>query len=325
MLYKVICNHRSHRHGSGLSVDPPIRQGLELYGQDTIWNLTEYLFDNPDIVFIVYKTFRCDGVLSSPIGLRKSNDSRGGHTALLPESETIQVVSDILRAALIDIADCSPWDGDMDGDMLAPYLFVYHHRTQLQDLASQADGESAPHVSCLLSYIQSHHGSEYDDAESKLGQHVVTAEHLTKLWIPNHVVVSRKGNHDVAYVLADWPKYGVDEHTKREVLTLKCWSWEYDGTMLNRKFEDLTISLAGHDEMPFSKLVAFPLDSGSEDLSRRLRDRGHKFWKLRYQHLVKYDGLDFNMEKTYVRIKQMKLPYTTRNSSSCVDPYTFYD
>ena len=225
VLYKVICDHRSHRHGSGLSVDIPVRRGLELNGQDTIWNLTEYLFYSPDIVFIVFKSFSCDGVLSSPLGLGRPRNNRSGDTAPVeprPESEAIYVVSDILRTALIDMADCLPFDGSMDGEMLAPYLFLYHHRTQLENFACQTDLELARHVSCLMSYVKAHYGAEYDDADVKFAQHVVTAEHLTKLWVPNQIVVSRKGIHDTAYVLADWPERRTDEVSKRGNLRLKC-------------------------------------------------------------------------------------------------------
>jgi hypothetical protein len=260
---------------------------------------------------MIFKSFSCDGVLSSPLGMRRSRNDRSGDEALVeprPESEAIYIVSDILRTALIDMADCLPFDGSMDGEMLAPYLFLYHHRTQLEDFARQTDSELANHVSCLLSYVKARYGAEYDDADAKFAQHVVTAEHLTKLWVPNQIVVSRKGIHDTAYVLADWPRHDTDDDSQRENLVLKCWSWDYDGTKLKRKFEYFTVSLAGHDEMLLSKLLVFPLVSASEELSGQLRDRGHKFWNLRYQHLVKYDGLDFNMEKTYVRICQFGCP-----------------
>jgi len=243
--------------------------------------------------------------------MRTSRNDRNGDTVLVeprPESEAIYIVSDILRAALIDMADCLPFDGSMDGEMLAPYLFLYHHRTRLEDFARQTDDELARHVSCLLSYVKAHYGAEYDDADAKFAQHVVTAEHLTKLWVPNQIVVSRKGIHDIAYVLAHWPKRVIDEPMKRGALVLKCWSWDYDGTKLKRKFKDFTVSLAGHNEVPLSKLLVFPLVSASEELSRQLKNRGHKFWKLRYQQLVKYDGLDFNREKTYVRICQVEYP-----------------
>jgi hypothetical protein len=125
MLYKVICNHQTHHHESELLVDVPVRQGLELNGEDHICNITEYLAENPDIVFVVFRSFRCDRSLSSPLGLRRARkDGLGDNTTLepRPESETIYVISEILRAALIETADCMPFDGSMDGEMLAPYL-----------------------------------------------------------------------------------------------------------------------------------------------------------------------------------------------------------
>lgn len=285
-------------------------------GQDNIWNFTEYLAENPDIVFIVFKSFRCDGALNSSLGLLRARKHRLGDKTSLeprPESETIYVVSEILRAALIDIADCLPFDGSTDGEMLAPYLFVYHHRKQLQHFACQGNSELASYVSCLLAYAQTHYGAEYHDADVKFAQHVVAAEHLSKLWVPNRVVVSHKGTHDVAYVVASWPKHITDATRKSESLRLECWSWYYDGSNLKRKFEDFTLSLAGQDEMPLTKLELVPLDYASEGLSGRLRDRGHKFWDLRYQRLVRYDGVDYNMEKTYVCVLEFGCPSGQRN------------
>lgn len=188
MLYKVICNNQSHHHQSELFVDIPVRQGLELNGQNNIWNFTEYLAENPDIVFIVFKSFRCDEALNSSLGLLRARKHRLGDKTSLeprPESETIYVGSEILCAALIDIADCLPFDGSTDGEMLAPYLFVYHHRKQLQHFACQGNSELASYASCLLAYARTHYGAEYHDADVKFAQHVVAAKHLSKLWVPN--------------------------------------------------------------------------------------------------------------------------------------------
>jgi hypothetical protein len=168
-------------------------------------------------------------------------------------------------------------------------------------------------VSCLLAYTQTHYGAEYDDADVKFAQHMVTAEHLSKLWVPNRIAVSHKGIHDVAYVVASWPEHVTDVTTRHDSLHLECWSWDYDGMNLKRKFEKFILSLAGQEEMPLTKLELFPLDSASDGLSGRLRDRGNKFWNLRYQHLVRYDGLDFNMEKTYVFVYEVGCPSDQRN------------
>lgn len=251
-----------------------------------------------------------------PLGLlRVRKDCLGDNTLLgpHPESETIYVVSEVLRAALLDIADCTPFDGSMDREMLAPYLFVYHHRKQLQRFAGHGNSEVVSHVSCLLAYTETQYGADYDDADVKFAQHIVTTKHLSKLWVPNRIAVSHKGIHDIAYVVASWPESITDVTTRHDSLRLECWSWDYDGTDLKRKFQTFTLSLAGQDEMPVTKLELFPLDSASDGLSGRLRDRGNKFWNLRYQHLVRYDGLDFNMEKTHVCFFEIRHPSNQRN------------
>ena len=281
MLYKVVCSSRRHDHAEGLSIDVPVRQGLELKGQEVVRSLTRYLSDSPDVAFIALKVYHCDGVLSLRAGLPRSKDALSGYAALFePNSvpEAIYIVSPILRGALIDIADCWPFDGSMDGEMFAPYLFVYHHRKLLKDLACQANGEIAAHVSCLLSYVETYYQADYDDADLIFAQQKVTPKHLAKLWIPNHILVSRKGVHDVAYVLAGWPEHVTNESTKRQSLRLRCWHWHYDGTELKRQYETFNVGLAGHAEMFFNKLVVFPLAFASEEMKDRLKERGQKFW-----------------------------------------------
>src|SRR5271154_149201 len=79
---------------------------------------TEYLFDNTDVVFIVFKNVSCDGALASLSGLR-TRDVRRVHdiaNELASESEAIYVVSNVLRSAIMEVAECQPFDGAMDDE-----------------------------------------------------------------------------------------------------------------------------------------------------------------------------------------------------------------
>ncbi|KAH0534169.1 hypothetical protein FGG08_007238 [Glutinoglossum americanum] len=286
---------------TGIFLDAPSRRGVELNGSHGVWDLTNYLFENTDIIFVVFKEYNCDGTPGSRLrlgGSRKTRFDDVGSHRILPDDEYIYVVSDALRAALIDIADCSPFDNLTQGEMTAPYPFIYHHRAQLRELAER-QGELALHTSSLFLYVESHYGADYDDADAKFAKRVVTPEHLTKLWVPNQILVTHEGSHDVAYVLGEWPNYRNFKRGKQKDLQLRCWSWQYDGTVLKRDFESQTVNLANHNEIAIEKLSIYPLRFASEDLRERLRIRGQKFWGFRQQYLITYSGLDFNKETTY--------------------------
>ncbi|KAL9035253.1 MAG: hypothetical protein Q9214_006670, partial [Letrouitia sp. 1 TL-2023] len=214
-----------------------------------------------------------------------------------PDFESIYLVSVTLRSTLIKLGDFSPFDG-ID-EMNAPYIFVYHYRRQLQELAKRRQGDVSHHISLLLSYIESHYREEYDDADTKFAKGVVIQEHLTKLWIPNQVFIYSEKGHHMAYVLYEWPENRLFDIGYKKDLQITGWSWSYDGDKLYRTRISIVINLGSHDEIRIDQLRAYPLKYSTRELRNRLRDRGLKFWNLRGQHLKAYSGLDFHKERTY--------------------------
>lgn len=227
-----------------------------------------------------------------------------GTYQVLPDEEYIFVVSDTLRSALTEVGTCSPFDCDTDGEMMAPYLFVYHHRQALQEYADQKQGDYASHITSLLSYIENRYGRDYEDADAKFAKGIVTPEHVTKLWIPNQILIAKKDGHDCAYVLKSWPtehhRRSYERGTRKD-LELRCWSWEYDGASLKRQEQFQKVNLASHDEIAINKLSIYPHRFALGHLQTMLKTRGRKFWGFRQKHLVNYSGDDFNKETIYVR------------------------
>lgn len=289
--------------GAGLFLDSPTRQGVELNGTDHIWDLTRYLFENPNLAFIVFREYNCGGDPSSrPLHdrYRRTISESDESNKILPERESIQIVSGALRSALHTVGECNPFDCSNDGEMESPYIFIYHHRSQLRHLGEQSQGDLSLHVSALLSYIEDQNQIEYDDADEKLSRGVVTREHLPKLFMPNRVFLTRTRGQFLATVLGDWPKRSVFERDEGKHLILMGWVWGYNGESLVRQPHMKEVTLASHDEVPVDQLSAFPLEYASVDLKSRLTARGRKFWGLRFQHLMAYTGADFLQETLYV-------------------------
>lgn len=284
-------------------MDKPSRRGVELNGNDYLWNLTAYLYENPDVVFVVYHNYNCDR-FSNPRPtqnrFRKFRSENFDPRQISPDSESIYLISDILRSTLIEVGDCSPFEQDYNDELTAPYLYVYHYRAQLKNLVAERQGDASLHISPLLSYIESHYKEEYDDADAKFAKGVVNPEHLAKLWVPNQVIICSEKGHHMAYVLRDWPLRYAFEMGDKESLLLEYWSWVYDGNELKRDRKEKRVDLGSHDEVKIDQLSAYPLKYSRRELQNRLRDRGQKFWNLRCKHLVAYSGLDFYEEINYV-------------------------
>ena len=184
--------------------------------------------------------------------------------------------------------------------MISPYLYVYHHRKQLQKLVEERQGELSQHLQSLIAYIESQYNEEYDDADVKFARGIVTLEHLSKLFVPNEVLVCNEKGHRMAYVLGKWPaRYAVDVGGSNS-LEFQCWSWAYDGDELYRIDESKSVSLSSHEEIKIDQLRAYPLKYATRELQNQLRNRGLKFWNFRRQHLVVYSGPDFYKENNYV-------------------------
>lgn len=259
--------------------------------------------DNPNIVFLVFQNYTCDRASYWQPEQDRFTKIRSGNIdprQISPDYESIYLVSDTLRLTLIELGNCSPFEHDDLSEMLAPYVFIYHYRRQLQGLVEKKQGDVYRHISPLLSYIESHYKEEYDDADSKFAKGVVVPEHLTKLWIPNEVFLCSKEGHHMAYVLKSWPLRDAFYPVNKEGLDLFCWSWAYDGKDLYRTNDSKTISLDSHDEVRIDQLRAYPLKYSTAEIRNHLRDRGSKFWTLRRQHLIAYSGLDFYKDRNYV-------------------------
>jgi len=126
-------------------------------------------------------------------------------------------------------------------------------------------------------------------------QERVSSETLPWLFRPNEVIVSQEGPHEIAYVLRSVPKGGESDSVE-----LECWNWAYDGVSLRRKDRILSLSAPAYGTVPISELAIYPLRFASPQTKQRLFDRGQRFWELRNQTHVSYEGPDYNGERVYV-------------------------
>lgn len=252
-----------------------------------VYDLENYFKYNPNIAFVVIREHHCDGK-------HQSN----------PLPDTISIVSQSLLEAMTKVATCSLDKVDYHAgfprpEMAAPYFFLYHHRRDLLRLAKNlqpVNSRTSAEITTLLNYVNEAEGEGFREADQLLQQGNTNRRHYRKLFRPNEIVIFQNKNGLSACVPYKWPK------PTQEGLNIACWSWHLQGKWLQRRHEDLTLSLLTRDNIAIQDLTVYPLRYASPDVRDRLRSRGQKYWNMRHQTFVSYSGDDFLDEQHHVSI-----------------------
>ena len=287
----------------------PVRSHNHLKGSCPIPDLDDYMEENDDVAFIILRYCYCSEKFQAVSSVL---DHRSWY-------ETIHLKSPTLRSALFTIAGCyvsipsqdsrngahsKPTPEHLDNsksvkgsEIYAPHLFFYHHRQRLQSHAAQ-NADIAPQIISLLEYISQTYGEDYDKADKLFSQCLVTRRHLSKMFMPNEIVVStdRHTGELASYVIRLWPTT-----SSHDTMELDCWFWTMDGAGLARKRTFLTVSLVAEGkEIGIRSLSVVPLRFLDPELRLRLNLRGQKLWSLRSQSYVTYKGWNVSKDQFYV-------------------------
>jgi Domain of unknown function (DUF7025) len=222
-------------------------------------------------------------------------------------SEFILVTSKALEKAIRSVATCEPEDSFVPYEwkvgslvFIPPYRFVYHHREKLLEYAKGCRPSIGNQISAFLAYIEGTWGIRYRQADELFRQGKTNRPSLQFLFCPGEIVVSTETPGTIiAYTLHSWPLTGSG-------IALDCWGWTYDGLMFRRKGATITV---GGQRKPIdgvtsiSALDCFPLRYAPLQLRNHLKDRGQKFWDLRFQHYISYTGWDVMKDENHVRYR----------------------
>jgi hypothetical protein len=171
--------------------------------------------------------------------------------------------------------------------------FLYHHRGILASGIPSFSNPLKEQVQDLLDFLQETHGTDYSRTDELLSQGLIYRDQLEMLFCPNSVVVSRQEGSLSAFVLRSWPS-GIS------ALDLDCWFWGYDGEWLHRRSITKRVLRPLKNVVKIRELEVYPLRFATEEEKTALELRGQKFWSLRQQSLVSYNGWDFKSEQQYV-------------------------
>jgi hypothetical protein len=165
-------------------------------------NLDLFLERNKNIVFIVYRDF--DHV---PPKTRARNKLPSPHHT----RESIHPVSRQLRKTLQMILK-HDWRYESmflqmrrEGEIDAPYLFVYHHRTHWKDLLAQCPHTVREQLKLLAFYVSENYGKEYIAADTLFAKRKVSREFIKYLVQPGDILISRSNGQYRGLVACSWP------------------------------------------------------------------------------------------------------------------------
>jgi hypothetical protein len=133
----------------------------------------------------------------------------------------------------------------------------------------------------------------FAEMDALTAQGLVPSQNIPMLFCPNQMVICTSGATPQAYVLRAWP-LGTSSPS------LECWGWGYDSHWLHRRGVRLTVNKPFGSVVKIAELGVFPARFASLEVVQQLKARGEKFWSLRYQSFVAYEGWDLKADQFYV-------------------------
>lgn len=301
VLHRVRCSNRSHHHNLAYYEDkPPYRDRHtagegKLMGDKIVHSLDKYFGPQSNVSFLVVHEHYCTSYLHSDD--RTLDDIRIRN--LGPSKENLRIVAPLLQKALLQVAEYPPIQRGMnlsslrDEGMGAPYPFLFHHHKRLVELARDETYEGV--LTPLLEFLAENYRKEYDEANSLFEQGFVTGHHLTKLFKPNQMVLSRRESNVLeAHIL-----YENGTPIKGKI-HLVGWSWVYDGNELKRHPWSQDIDGMLDERTRIADLKVYPADFARAEDIKYLEKRGREFWNMRDQTYICYTGWDKDRLYHYV-------------------------
>lgn len=264
---------------------------------------------DPDISFVIYRTYNCVEYHASVFAALEVAPSgvsvlaEDAHHAL-PELEHMEIVSSHLSDAIEELKDRDSYDiGEFqhkslllgwrrEQSLIAPYLHFYHARGLLAKHESRLESQKG-HINLLLGYLSKEFGPEFKEADDLFSRGLVTRKHFHKLFGPREVLTTTNGSgQHIAMVSRYPPLPGSDP------IRVECEIMDFNGKFVKYK-RTVTIpwpkNLSESDAASIGSLSAFPtrFDRPLED---RLRQRGEFFWTLRKRKLIQYTAPNQSLE-----------------------------
>lgn len=203
------------------------------------------------------------------------------------------------------------WDGDdrvvengpsvADGgrNLEAPYLSIYHARGRILDTFIETlRGEKRSHFRLMLDHVFSSFEQEYATVDTLIARGRIRNAYMAYLFRPGVIVVSGQGDEARGYMCTSGVNAG-GKHAEREKEDpignkpyILVWNLMFRDGFQRTKTEKIPIDFAPGSkerlEKSIDSLKLRPLAFASEEICRKLQNRGQWFWKCRKRQMVSY-------------------------------------
>lgn len=308
VLNRVFCADEASGCHLRVYEDEPRQKDLRgihhLAGDCMVTDLDEFLQSREITAFVVFRDFMCTNESRASL-LSTNGDIRARYSRQL-----VSIVSADLQDTIQRVSKFAPHEAAYDSHIMGMHLssklnssmpspapseyssvFFFHHRKDLAVEAAKAAEGCA--LKALVSYLVEDAKTTYAKYDEMFSRRMVSAESLAWLFRPNDIVVSHEGTLVLAYVLRRFPKEGSQ-------LELSVWNWAYDGLLLRRMDNNLTVDPPEYGEVKIDDLAVYPLQYATEETKHILLENGRRFCALSKPQLVSYEGPSYLRDYTYV-------------------------
>jgi len=311
ILHQIICSSSFHS-GSTIFSSPPhwsYQKRKDTYDRHAhlnstlpVENIPDFIDRSGSIAFLVFRYYHCSDASRWDHVRRRGTSSDNNifyEEGVAIISEPLQDIVNSVSRCLSDPTAYYPRNRITDNAHSDEYstAFFYHHRHALASTIPEAEGQVQDQISALVGFIDSTQGRFFTEIDNLISEGNIQTSNIQMLFCPNDILITKVGGVPTACVLRAWPSGG-------STISLDCWAWGYDGHWLHRKHRTLVINRPVETIVSIRDLDVYPAKYAKPEEITLLRNRGQKFWSLRYQSFVAYEGWDFQAEQFYVRISQ---------------------
>ncbi|KAF5586166.1 AAA family ATPase [Fusarium pseudocircinatum] len=269
-----------------------------LRGSQPILNFELFLERNKEVVFIVYKDYRCCGRQRD--ARTRTHVEPGGQVeaSSLLTAEHISIISPDLSSAMerfseTTLADFPHTDFKEGEEMKYPYMWWFHRRKEIDEALNQHEDTSwSPMVNLVRGFVLERMEEEWQTVDGLLARKKISLKYMDYLFVPNQIALSTEQGRDVSKLqgvkIGGWLER---QPFPDDSAILDVTFWTFDGTFhkASKKIliNDLPIKVRGEmEEFNITELPLYPIEYASNETTKALRSRGRMFWKCRFRNYV---------------------------------------
>ncbi|KAF9773311.1 hypothetical protein IL306_008916 [Fusarium sp. DS 682] len=269
-----------------------------LRGSQPILNFELFLERNKEVVFVVYKDYRCCGLQYNSRSKADMEPDGQVEASSLLVAEHISIISSDLHSAMEDFSETTlaefPHTDFKEGEeMKYPYIWWFHRRKEIDESLGKHQLSSwSLKVNLVREYVLKSMAEEWKIVDELLARKKICLKYMDYLFVPDQISISTEQGRDVSklqgVVTQGWlVRLPFLDYSAIVDATL----WTFDGTfrIASKQFaiKDLPFTpLTETEEFNITELPLYPIAYASHETTDALRKRGRMFWKCRLRNYV---------------------------------------